>query len=110
MCNKRNSKTVYILNKKPFRVDGCIKNLIEVLNDLNDSGIGFETLSCCCGHGRYNMSIVVYDKYNKNTFDLISGRDIPRKKRFYIKDKEGYYYIPEIIKMRKGDRENDTKK
>ena len=31
-----------------------------------------------------------------NYFDLISGKDIPRRKRFYKRDKDGYFYIPEV--------------
>ena len=34
-------------------------------------------------------------------FDLISEVDIPRKKKFYKKDKQGYYYIPEVIENAK---------
>lgn len=30
--------------------------------------------------------------------DICSGKIIPRKRRFYIKDSEGYYYIPEAVK------------
>ena len=31
-------------------------------------------------------------------FELFSGKLINRKKRFYKKDKEGYYYIPEVLR------------
>lgn len=56
---------------------------------------GYNLLACCCGHGRYNLSIV-YKSPKGKIFDLVSGIEIPREKRFYIKDKEGYYYIPEV--------------
>lgn len=43
------------------------------------------------------MSIVVEDDYGNN-FDLISGINIPRKRKFYRKDKKtGLYYIPEVV-------------
>ena len=82
MCklNKRNDSR---------RIDPCMKNLICVLKDK-----GFETLGCCCGHGKYNMTIVCKDQFGR-IFDLISLKDIPRKKRFYKKDKQGYYYLTE---------------
>lgn len=73
------------------RVDGCLANLIWYLNNH-----GCETLGCCCGHGKYNISIV-YKSPNGKIWDLISGIEIKRKKRFYLKDKQGYYYIPEVV-------------
>ena len=30
------------------------------------------------------------------TFDLVSGIKIPRKKRFYKRDRSGRYFIPEV--------------
>ena len=30
--------------------------------------------------------------------EIFSGIEIPRNRKFYKKDKDGYYYIPEIIK------------
>lgn len=53
-----------------------------------------KTLACCCGHFKYSMTIVV--EMNKKIFDLVSGKSIPRQRRFYKKDSEGYYYIPEV--------------
>jgi hypothetical protein len=29
-------------------------------------------------------------------FEFYSGIDLPRKKKFYVSDSEGFYYIPEI--------------
>jgi len=57
---------------------------------------GFKILACCCGHGKYPMTIV-YEIPKRAKFELFSGKVIPRKKRFYIKDKQGYYYIPETL-------------
>lgn len=76
----------------PRIIDKCMKNLIEFLNEKTKLNI----CACCCGHGKYNLSIVCKDEKGE-AFDLISQTDIPRKKRFYKKDREGYYYIPEVI-------------
>ena len=75
-------------NKK---IDTCMKDFIFRLNQK-----GIITLGCCCGHGIYPMTIVTKD--DGGIFELISGKEIPRKKRFYIKDKGGFYYIPEVTK------------
>lgn len=99
MCNKRNSSYQQLYhpignNKADLgdktRLDFCIKNLIYVLNNY-----GIKTIGCCCGHGKYNISII-YRSPNNKVWDLVSGIEIHRKKRFYLKDKEGYYYIPEV--------------
>ena len=95
MCNKRSSTTIKI-DGKNVRVDGCMANLIET---LNENGIG--TISCCCGHGRYDMSIIV--DAGKKIYDLISGKEIEweKNKRVYITDKNGFYYLPEAQKGRR---------
>ena len=36
-------------------------------------------------------------------YEYFSHQYILRKKRFYKKDKEGYYFIPETIKQKSGD-------
>jgi len=72
------------------RIDPCMLNAIFRMRQY-----GIKTLSCCCGHGRYPMSIVVKDK--QGIYELFSDKEIPRKKRFYVSDKDGYYYIPEVI-------------
>lgn len=57
------------------------------------------TVACCCGHGKYPMSIVIRD--NLGVYELFSGKEIPRKKKFYKRDGDGYYYIPEVSKPKK---------
>ena len=85
------------------RIDKCMVKLIKLI----DTHPGIETLGCCCGHGRYNMSIVVKAKEqydSKITFkilDLMIGIEIPRTRNFYKRDKKGYYYIPEVCKEKK---------
>ena len=85
------------------RIDPCIKHLIKELNGIKQKHI--EIISCCCGHNKYPLTIIARNKtisytgLNRcMTWDLVSGIEIPRKKRFYKKDKMGVYYIPECIK------------
>jgi hypothetical protein len=84
MCKKKQFKYC------PSEIDECMKYMIPILNTY-----GIKTVGCCCGHGKYPMTIVVEDALG--IFDLVSGAAIPRKKRFYKKDDEGYYYIPEVL-------------
>ncbi len=81
------------LNKKSGlkRIDPCLMNLIDFLQYS-----GIKTLACCCGHGKYPMTIVC--EWGGNILEIVSYNTIPRKKKFYKKDKQGYYYIPEVMK------------
>src|SRR4030067_1658927 len=89
MCLKRNSRWV-ILNGKKFRVDACIRDLIQSLNYE-----GLETLACCCGHGKYPVTIIY--RRNRYIYDFCSGSMIlERKKKYYKRDKYGLFFIPEV--------------
>lgn len=92
MCNKRNT-TLIDPQSWRIRVDSCLTNLLWLLSNHN-----FDTLASCCGHGKYNLSIV-YRATDGVRKELISGVEIPRSKKFYKKDKEGYYYIPEVVEV-----------
>ncbi|MDD5531048.1 MAG: hypothetical protein PHX21_13605 [bacterium] len=101
MCQKRSSTKVNVLENgrfKHIRVDDCISHLPFLL-----SANGFNIVACCCGHGKYPPTIVIRNPHrdHNNHYELLSGVDIPRKKRFYLKDKQGFYYIPEVIKLLK---------
>ena len=96
VCKERSSVVGIVLINKKFkhiRVDKCIRHLPTVL-----SVYGFYVVACCCGHGRYPLTVVCKNEAKElnNYFDLISGKDIPRRKRFYKRDKDGYFYIPEV--------------
>lgn len=94
MCNSRNSDIVNIfINGKlrDIKIDKCVSHLINYLN-----AYGVFTVASCCGHNKYPMTIIA--KFDDVYKDMISNKLIPRKKRFYKKDKEGYYYIPEVLK------------
>ena len=95
MCKKHN----------PRKIDECMKPLIRWLNNKH------KTILSCCGHGKYPMTVIVKEGITirdksiptgkKNIIvyrEIISQKIIPRKKRFYKKDKQGYYYISETIK------------
>ena len=86
MCKKTNFKHC------PSTIDKCMKNLIQ---NLNQHFVDIKTVASCCGHNKYLMTILVKDKHG-NVWDICSNTIIPRKKRFYKKDKKGYYYIPEV--------------
>jgi len=75
------------------RIDPCMRIFIDNLNNLLLEGM--KIVACCCGHKKYPMTIVVSAGYGN--YDLVSGKEIPRQKKFYKKDKQGYYYIPETI-------------
>ncbi len=71
MCNKRNSTRVYIRNErgnviKSPKVDRCLENLILRLNQLFKGTPFVNTLSCCCGHNKYPMTIVCDIKTKKH--------------------------------------------
>lgn len=83
------------------RIDICLKNIVNILNFY-----GIKTVACCCGHGKYSMTIVIECQQSeiqrwlevKPLFlEIFSKTFIERKKRFYKKDKQGIYYIPEVL-------------
>jgi len=53
--------------------------------------------ACCCGHGKYPMTIVIEDNYGE-FWEIIHNKQIPRSRNFYKKDKQGMYFIPEVMK------------
>ncbi len=50
--------------------------------------------ACCCGHGKYHTTVII-EKDGK-LCEFFSGVTIPHKKRFYARDSEGVYYVPEV--------------
>jgi hypothetical protein len=77
------------------RIDPCIRPLIKWLKQR-----GFETKGSCCGHSKYPMTIVVKSITSGNHYELFSKRNIPRTRNFYKKDKNGIYYIPEVLSIK----------
>jgi len=74
------------------RVDKCIVNLIDF---MKVKGGKIQPIASCCGHGKYPLTIVVTN--GKINWELLSNKIIPRKRNFYKKDKDGYYFIPEVV-------------
>ena len=72
------------------KIDPCMANAIFRMQQY-----GIKTLGSCCGHGKYPMSIVVRDR--QGIYELFSDAEIPRKTRFYRRDKDGHYFIPEAL-------------
>lgn len=97
MCQKRSSINGMVLingNLKTIRLDNCIKHLPFSL-----SSQGYYVVACCCGHGTYPLTVICKNRARKtkNHFDLISGKDIFRDKKFYkLNKKNRLYYIPEV--------------
>lgn len=89
MCNAHNKQNV----------DKCMKNLVKFINQETR----FQTLMCCCGHGKYPQSLIFIDsrvaKFCNRPTDIFSGFQFEHgRRRFYKQDKQGYYYIPELRK------------
>ena len=73
-------------------IDPCMMKFIKNLKSALKKDV--KVVACCCGHCKYPMTIVIDAGYG--IYDLVSGKEIPRKKRFYKKDKQGVYFIPEV--------------
>ena len=75
------------------RIDPCMRKFIKNLEQGCEDR--YIILGCCCGHNKYPMTIIVQNMRG-HIFDLISNNDIPRTRRFYKRDSDGHYYIPEV--------------
>ena len=93
MCERGDTEEV-IIDGKSISVDRCIALWVRGLN-VDPTTI---TLGSCCGHGRYPTTIVVTGtEAGARHYDIVSGRNVPRRRKFYKLDDDGYYYIPETI-------------
>lgn len=77
------------------RIDICLKKIVKRLNKQPN----FKTLACCCGHKKYSPTIIIKDKKGR-IFEFFSRKqlDIKKRNRYYKKDINGFYYIPETMK------------
>lgn len=78
------------------RIDPCMRDYLDFVSiTLNQI-----PRASCCGHGKYQKSVII-EKTNVlgevKYFELISGIEIPRKRKFYKRDKNNFYYIPEVV-------------
>lgn len=76
-------------------MDPCMVPVIKRLNDM-----GINTISCCCGHGKYRRTIIVQSVAPRWAFEWNTGILFHDRKHFYRKDEDGYYFIPEIEERR----------
>lgn len=79
------------------KIDKCMKKIVKFINEQTR----FQTIMCCCGHNKYPPSLIVIDsrvaKFCNSPTDIFSGFQFKHgQRRFYKKDKEGYYHIPEL--------------
>lgn len=80
---------------KGRRLDPCMKPLLKFLREL-----GYETVASCCGHSKYKMTVVIRNCVDDNRAvyaELLSGEHLERERRFYKTDKQGIYFIPEVM-------------
>jgi len=83
----------------PRVIDKCMREAVRALQNIfNCTGSGLMIRACCCGHGKYPTSLI-YENADEYVQELFSGMMIPRKRKFYKRDKKGYYYVPEVIKV-----------
>jgi len=85
-------------DKLPYenpRIDTCLRKIVDEINN----GEKFHTVASCCGHGKYPATIVIRD-INGYIYEYYSRQllDKAKKHRYYRKDKQGYYYISQIMK------------
>ena len=88
-------------------VDDCIAHrlikLQQRLDAENPATLHLKVVSSCCGHSIYPKTAVIKNESNmgKVFFEYYSDKPIPRIRRFYRRDKQGYYYIPEVCNENK---------
>jgi hypothetical protein len=72
--------------------------MARILPQLNKKKV--VTLGSCCGHGIY-LGTIVCRFGRKNYAYRTDGEQflIPRIRRFYRRDKNGFYYIPECLPL-----------
>lgn len=80
-------------------IDPCIRDEITLIRWNHPE---LKMMLSCCGHNRYSKSLIVFNKKLNIVFEFFSGIVLSHGKRksrkYYQKDMEGYYYIPELMK------------
>jgi len=76
-------------------IDECMRPLIQNLSGRLTSE--FKVIGCCCGHGKYPITLVTKHPNSKYPSEMFSNKLIPRVRKIYKRDKQGYYYIPETV-------------
>ena len=84
------------------RIDPCMRVLVNFINNETN----YKTIMCCCGHNKYSPSLIIVNLrvpgILQRPYEIFSGIYFKHnQKRFYKTDKDGYYYIPELVGYKK---------
>ena len=90
MCERGELAELYI-DGATIEVDACIAEKVQSIVNVGM----YETLGCCCGHGKYPPTIIVREKGTTRITEYNSVVEIHRKRKFYKLDSEGIYFLPE---------------
>ena len=97
MCEK------IITHGSAREIDPCLEEELKKLeNTFPRFKEKFKMIMSCCGHYKYSKTLILQNRGSKVHFEWFSGIRLSGTKRsdtrapFYRRDKEGYYYIPEI--------------
>lgn len=92
--------------KKPYQnreIDECLVDEINAIK-TKEWIQNYQSLMSCCGHRKYKKTFIVRNRTTRHVFDWYTGIDLTKSGRarkrqpYYKKDKEGYYFIPELIR------------
>jgi len=91
--------------KKSYCVTEVDLCLVEEINALKTVQWNkkFQSIMCCCGHGKYPKTLIVKNRASGSVFEWFSGITLTGTKRadsrapYYKKDAKGHYYIPEVV-------------
>lgn len=93
-CELKNGREI----TRKLNLNRIDKEVIEDIGIINSSG-RYRTVASCSGHGKYRTTVIVRDSEG-NYYEYYSGLQIhPVKRRylcFYVRDKSGIYFIPEV--------------
>lgn len=96
LCEKGDLTNMPELGPHGRLVDSC---MVPIIRKLRASGT--DTIACCCGHGKYPMT-VIYRAMGGNAIEyytctILTNKDGSMRTRlFYKVDDDGYYFIPEV--------------
>ena len=86
------------------RIDPCLVDEIYAIK-TKEWIQNYQSIMSCCGHGKYKKTFIVRNRATRHVFDWFTGVDLTKtgrarkKQPYYKKDKEGYYFIPELMKV-----------
>jgi hypothetical protein len=97
MCEK-------LISKGSARdIDSCLVEELETLkNTFPRFKEKFTMIMSCCGHGKYQKTLIVQNNFSQHYFEWFSVTSLDSTERsdsrapFYQRDDEGHYFIPEV--------------